>query len=136
MISKETTAIISISNNGIILNPKSNSNKQIPYSDVSKIHISVHQRQFVLKIFLITYFIFTLFCLNYLNLELSVFSIVIFTINFLVMNSLDFKSYRLQIVLKNNMIIEKRIPKKLKYEFISIVNEVRGNLNLEPTVVL
>jgi hypothetical protein len=136
MISKETTAIISISNNGIILNPKSNSNKQIPYSDVSKIHISVHQRQFVLKIFLISYFIFTLFCLNYLNLELSVFSIVIFTINFLVMNSLDFKSYRLQIVLKNNMIIEKRIPKKLKYEFISIVNEVRGNLNLEPTVVL
>jgi hypothetical protein len=136
MISKETTAIISISNNGIILNPKSNSNKQIPYSDVSKIHISVHQRQFVLKIFLISYFIFTLFCLNYLNLELSVFSIVIFTINFLVMNSLDFKSYRLQIVLKNNMIIEKRIPKKLKYEFISIVNEVRGNLNLEPSVVL
>lgn len=136
MISKETTAIISISNNGIILNPKSNSNKQIPYSDVSKIHISVHQRQFVLKIFLISYFIFTLFCLNYLNLELSVFSIVIFTINFLVMNSLDFKSYRLQIVLKNNMIIEKRIPKKLKYEFISIVNEVRGNLNIEPTVVL
>jgi hypothetical protein len=136
MISKETTAIISISNNGIILNPKSSSNKQIPYSDVSKIHISVHQRQFVLKIFLITYFIFTLFCLNYLNLELSVFSIVIFTINFLVMNSLDFKSYRLQIVLKNNMIIEKRIPKKLKYEFISIVNEVRGNLNLEPSVVL
>jgi hypothetical protein len=136
MISKETTAIISISNNVIILNPKSNSNKQIPYSDVSKIHISVHQRQFVLKIFLISYFIFTLFCLNYLNLELSVFSIVIFTVNFLVMNSLDFKSYRLQIVLKNNMIIEKRIPKKLKYEFISIVNEVRGNLNLEPTVVL
>ncbi|WP_229328821.1 hypothetical protein [Flavobacterium ammonificans] len=136
MISKETTAIISISNNGIILNPRSNNKEQIPYSDVSKIHISVHQRQFVLKIFLISYFIFTLFCLNYLNLELSVFSIVIFTINFLVMNSLDFKSYRLQIVLKNNMIIEKRIPKKLKYEFISIVNEVRGNLNLEPTVVL
>jgi hypothetical protein len=136
MISKETTAIISISNNGIILNPKSNSTEQILYSDVSKIYISVHQRQFVLKIFLISYFIFTLFCLNYLNLELSVFSIVIFTINFLVMNSLDFKSYRLQIVLKNNMIIEKRIPKKLKYEFISIVNEVRGNLNLEPTVVL
>ena len=136
MISKETTAIISISNNGIILNPKSNSTEQILYSDVSKIYISVHQRQFVLKIFLISYFIFTLFCLNYLNLELSVFSIVIFTINFLVMNSLDFKSYRLQIVLKNNMIIEKRIPKKLKYEFISIVNEVRGNLNLEPTLVL
>lgn len=136
MISKETTAIISISNNGITLNPKSNKKEQILYSDVSKIHISVHQRQFVLKIFLISYFIFTLFCLNYLNLELSVFSIVIFIINFLVMNSLDFKSYRLQIVLKNNMIIEKRIPKKLKYEVINIVNEVRGNLNLEPTVVL
>jgi hypothetical protein len=66
---------------------------------------------------------------------LSIFSILIFSINFIVINSLDFKSYRLQIVLKNNMIIEKRIPKKLKYEFITIINEVRNQLalHLSPT---
>ena len=128
MISKDTAALIRIATNGIVLNPKSKKKEQIPFTDVAKIHISVHQRQFVLKSFLIGYFIFTLICLRYLNLELSIFSILIFSINFIVINSLDFKSYRLQIVLKNNVIIEKRIPKKLKYDYISLISEIRRNL--------
>ena len=136
MISKETTAIICLAPNGIILNPKSKNNEQISFNEISKIHISVFQRQFILKLFLISYFIFTLFCLKYLNIELSIFSIIIFSINFVVINSLDFKSYRLQIVLKNNVVIEKRIPKKLKYEFISIVTEVRSNLHTNSSIAL
>ena len=54
----------------------------------------------------------------------------------MVMNTLDFKTYHLQIVLKNNAVIEKRIPKKLKYEFITIINEVRNqlHLNLNPAL--
>jgi hypothetical protein len=114
MISKETTALISIATNGIILNPKSRNKEQIPFEEVAKIHISIKQRQIILKSFLILYFLFTLLCLPYLNLELSIFSIVIFVINFMVMNTLDFKTYRLQIVLKNNVVIEKHIPKKIK----------------------
>lgn len=136
MISKDTAALIRIATNGIVLNPKSKKKEQIPFTDVAKIHISVHQRQFVLKSFLIGYFIFTLICLRYLNLELSIFSILIFSINFIVINSLDFKSYRLQIVLKNNVIIEKRIPKKLKYEFITVINEVRNQLQMNSTATL
>ena len=54
----------------------------------------------------------------------------------MVMNTLDFKTYRLQIVLKNNVIIEKHIPKKLKYEYISIINEVRNQLTQNPTPAL
>ncbi len=134
MISKETKAIISLAPNGIILNPKSKKNEQISFNEISKIHISVFQRQFILKLFLISYFIFTLFCLKFLSIELSIFSIIIFSINFIVINSLDFKSYRLEIVLKNNVIIKKRIPKKLKYEFISIVNEVRNNLHTKSSI--
>lgn len=135
MISKETKAFISIAKNGIILNPRSRNKEQIPFADVAKIHISIQQRQLALKSFLIGYFIFTLFCLQYLNLELSIVSILIFSINFVVMNTLDFKTYRLQIVLKNNTVIEKRIPKKLKYEFITVINEVRNRvaLHLVPT---
>jgi len=136
MISKDTTAIICIATHGIILNPQSKNKKQIQYDEVAKIHISVHHRQFVLKSFLIGYFLFTLFCLQYLNLELSIFSILIFIINFMVINTLDFKTFHLQIVLKNNTIIEKRIPKKLKYEFISVINEVRNQLQPIPTVAL
>ncbi len=130
MISKETKAFISIAKNGIILNPRSRNKEQIPFADVAKIHISIQQRQLVLKSFLISYFIFTLFCLQYLNLELSIVSILIFSINFVVMNTLDFKTYRLHIVLKNNTVIEKRIPKKLKYEFITVINDVRNQLAL------
>ncbi len=136
MTSKETTAIINIANTGIILNPLSKKKEQIPFSDVAKIHINVHHRKFILKSFLIGYFLFTLFCLQYLNLELSLFSILIFIINFMVMNTLDFKTYHLQIVLKNNAVIEKRIPKKLKYEFITIINDVRNQLQLNPTPAL
>ena len=136
MISKETTALISIAKNGIILNPNSRNKEQIPFNEVAKIHISIQQRQLLLKSFLILYFLFTLLCLPYLNLELSIFSIVIFVINFMVMNTMDFKTYRLQIVLKNNVIIEKHIPKKLKYEYISIINEVRNQLTQNPTPAL
>lgn len=128
MISKETKAFISIAKNGIVLNPKSRNKEQIPFADITKIHISIQQRQIALKSFLIGYFIFTLFCLQYLNVELSILSILIFSINFVVMNTLDFKTYRLQIILKNNTVIEKRIPKKLKYEFITVINEVRNEV--------
>lgn len=135
MISKETKAFISIAKNGIILNPRLRNKEQIPFADVAKIHISIQQRQLALKSFLIGYFIFTLFCLQYLNVELSIVSILIFSINFVVMNTLDFKTYRLQIVLKNNTVIEKRIPKKLKYELITVINEVRNRVaqQLVPT---
>nr|WP_314865851.1 hypothetical protein [uncultured Flavobacterium sp.] len=136
MISKETKAFISIAKNSIVLNPKSRNKEQIPFADVAKIHVSIQQRQFAFKSFLIGYFIFTLFCLQYLNLELSIFSILIFSINFVVMNTLDFKTYRLQIILKNNAVIEKRIPKKLKYEFITVINEVRNRLRMIPENVL
>ncbi|WP_296686809.1 hypothetical protein [Flavobacterium sp.] len=136
MISKETKTFISIVKNGIVLNPKSKNKEQIPFTDVAKIHISIQQRQFALKSFLIGYFIFTLFCLQYLNVELSILSVLIFSINFVVMNTLDFKTYRLQIILKNNTIIEKRIPKKLKYEFITLINEVRNELKLKRETIL
>ena len=128
MISKETATLISLAKTGIVLNSKSRNIKQIPFEDVAKIYISIQQRKLILKTFLIGYFIFTFFCLQYLNLELSIFSVLIFGVNFIVMNTLDFKTYRLQIVLKNNTVIEKRIPKKLKYEFITIINEVRNHL--------
>jgi hypothetical protein len=128
MISKETTNLISIGNNGIILNPKSNSNQQIPFADVVKVHLQIKHHQAVLKLFLISYFIFTLICMRYLNLELSIFSAFIYIINFFVINTLDFKSYRLQIVLKNNVVIERHIPKKLKYDYISLISEIRRNI--------
>ncbi len=128
MITKETTTIISLVKTGIILNPTSRNKEQISFEDVSKIHICIRKRKLILKTFLIGYFIFTLFCMQYLNMELSIFSMLIFCINFIVINTLDFKTYRLQIILKNNVVIEKRIPKKLKYDYISLISEIRRNL--------
>jgi hypothetical protein len=128
MISKQSTNLISITNNGIILNSKSKSNQQIPFAEVAKVHLQIRHHQTILKIFLISYFIFTLLCMQYLNLEMSIFSAFIYIINFFVINTLDFKSYRLQIVLKNNNVIEKQIPKKFKYDYISLISEIRRNI--------
>lgn len=128
MTSKQSTNLISITNNGIILNSKSKSNQQIPFAEVAKVHLQIRHHQTILKIFLISYFIFTLLCMQYLNLEMSIFSAFIYIINFFVINTLDFKSYRLQIVLKNNNVIEKQIPKKLKYDYISLISEIRRNI--------
>ena len=128
MISKQSTNLISITNNGIILNSKSKSNQQIPFAEVAKVHLQIRHHQTILKIFLISYFIFTLLCMQYLNMEMSIFSAFIYIINFFVINTLDFKSYRLQIVLKNNNVIEKQIPKKLKYDYISLISEIRRNI--------
>ena len=136
MISKQSTNLISITNNGIILNSKSKSNQQIPFAEVAKIHLQIRHHQTILKIFLISYFIFTLLCMQYLNLEMSIFSAFIYIINFFVINTLDFKSYRLQIVLKNNNVIEKQIPKKLKYDYISLISEIRRNILPEHSPVL
>ena len=128
MISKQSTNLISITNNGIILNSKSKSYQQIPFAEVAKVHLQIRHHQTILKIFLISYFIFTLLCMQYLYLEMSIFSAFIYIINFFVINTLDFKSYRLQIVLKNNNVIEKQIPKKLKYDYISLISEIRRNI--------
>lgn len=136
MISKETSTSISIIKTGIIINSKSKRTEKILFEDVAKIHISIQKRQFILKSFLILYFLFTLLCLPYLNIELSIFSIVIFVVNFMVMNTLDFKTYRLQIVLKNNVIIEKHIPKKLRYEYITIINQIRNQIQQNPKLAL
>ena len=136
MISKQSTNLISITNNGIILNSKSKSNQQIPFAEVAKVHLQIRHHQTILKIFLISYFIFTLLCMQYLNLEMSIFSAFIYIINFFVINTLDFKSYRLQIVLKNNNVIEKQIPKKLKYDYISLISEIRRNILPEHSPVL
>jgi len=136
MISKQSTNLISITNNGIILNSKSKSNQQIPFAEVAKIHLQIRHHQTILKIFLISYFIFTLLCMQYLNMEMSIFSAFIYIINFFVINTLDFKSYRLQIVLKNNNVIEKQIPKKLKYDYISLISEIRRNILPEQSPAL
>ena len=55
MISKQSTNLISITNNGIILNSKSKSNQQIPFAEVAKIHLQIRHHQTILKIFLISY---------------------------------------------------------------------------------
>lgn len=132
MFSKATTSIIIIGTQGIILKPSSKKKEQIPFTDIAKIHIKVQHRKFVLKSFFISHFIFILFCLQYLNLKISIFLTLFFIINIIAMNILDFKTYHLQIILKDNTVIGERIPKKWKFEFVSVISKVRNNLQINP----
>ena len=134
MCSKATTSVIKVTTKGIILKFSSEKDEQIPFTDIAKIYIKVQQQKFVLISFFILHFFFIWFCLQDLNLEFSIFSILIFIINIIVMNIIDFKTYHLQIILKDNTVIDKRISKKWKYEFTSIINEVRNKLQLNPVL--
>lgn len=133
MISKETNALISIFTNGIILNPKSKKKEKILFSDITKIHIRVLKWSTIVKRILIGHFVLILIELWHLNLELYLFSGIIFSITFIMISSFDIKSYRLQIILKNNTVIEKRVPRELKHEFISFISEVRHKLQINST---
>jgi hypothetical protein len=42
----------------------------------------------------------------------------------------------LQIILKDNTVIGKKIPKKWKFEFIPIINEVRNQVQMNPVLFL
>nr|WP_314864440.1 hypothetical protein [uncultured Flavobacterium sp.] len=136
MFSKVTSSIIKITTKGIILELSSKKEEQIPFTDIAKIHIKVQHRNFVLKSFYIGHFIFTLVCLQYLSIELSIFSTFIFVINIISINIIDFKTYHLQIILKDNTVIGKKIPKKWKFEFIPIINEVRNQVQMNPVLFL
>ena len=127
MISKETAALVSLANKGIILNPKSKKEEIVLFSDVSKIHLRILKTKTIVTIFLVVYFIFTLMYTRYLTFELSLFSILIFLINFMLVRTIDFKSYSLRIILKNNAVIEQRFPKKLKFEIVELIHEVRSH---------
>lgn len=119
---------ISLTENGIMLSYKSSKQKEILFSELDKIYITVNkisQTQEVL--FILGLIGITLISLLYLQAEIIIPIFILIT--FIIIVKLNnYKSYGLKIRLKNGTFLKKQVPSKLKYETVAIVNDVRKEL--------
>jgi len=119
---------IAIAKNGMILISKANTEKEILFSELDKIYISVY------KIPPIYDFLFIVFSLGLVIFSLLYLPLILFSIIFLliiitvILKMNNYKSYQLKIKLKNGGLIKKQVPLKLKYEMIDAVNKVRKEI--------
>lgn len=119
---------IVITKKGIMLSNKSNKKKEILFSELDKIYITINK---IPKIYEVLFVLF--------SIGIAVFSLlyqqphIILPISFLIIVAVikkmnTYKIYRLKICLKNGTFFKKHIPLKLKYESIDLINDVKKEL--------
>lgn len=119
---------ITINKKGIILIYKESDQKEILYSDLDEIYITVNKirpfSEFVLFLISIAVAIFSILIFQ-TNIILTLSLIIVITI---VLKMNTHRRYGLKIVLRNGEIFEKKIQARLKHEKIDIVNEVKKEI--------
>ena len=119
---------LNIEKNKLILSSKKMKNREILFSELDSIYMSVNKYPSLYECLplLFSIVIIAIFLL-YLSLDLILFLpplIIIFSI--VKMN--NYKSYELKIRLKNGMFMKKQVPLKLKFETIDIINAVKKEI--------
>nr|WP_315167067.1 hypothetical protein [uncultured Flavobacterium sp.] len=119
---------ISVSDNGIKLSLKSKELKQISFSEIDKIYITVNNKKtnYVILLTVISLGI-VLLSLFYLPLGI-IFLIPLSMVVIGIIVSNNYQSYRLNIALKDGDVFIKRISQKLKYETIDVVNNIKEKI--------
>ena len=119
---------ISVSDNGIKLSLKSKKLKQISFSEIDKIYITVNNKKtnYVILLTVISLGI-VLLSLFYLPLGI-IFLIPLSMVVIGIIVSNNYQSYRLNIALKDGDVFIKRISQKLKYETIDVVNNIKEKI--------
>lgn len=119
---------ISVSENGILLNLKSKELKEISFSEIDKIYITVNNKKtnYVILLSVISLGIVIL-SLFYLPLGIVfLFPLSMVVIGIIVSN--NYQSYGLNIALKDGDVFKKRISQNLKYETIDVVNNIKEKI--------
>lgn len=128
MIYKNKIKNITLDKKGITLKYKEILQKEILYSELDEIYITVNKTK-----------PFSVFILLMISLIAAVFSILVLQTNIILTLSLliifmvvlkmnTFKKYGLKICLKNGEIIETRIVAKSKHETIDTVNQIKKEI--------
>jgi hypothetical protein len=128
MILKNKIQEITLDKKGIILNYKEREQKEILYSELNEIYITVNKTRpfYEFIIILISVCIATFsFLILQTNIILTLCLLIIFT-TIVKMNT--YKRYALKICLKNGDIIKTKIPSKSKHETIDVVNDVKKEI--------
>ncbi len=119
---------ISVSENGILLSLKSKELKEISFSEIDKIYITVNNKKtnYVILLSVISLGIVIL-SLFYLPLGIVfLFPLSMVVIGIIVSN--NYQSYGLNIALKDGDVFKKRISQNLKYETIDVVNNIKEKI--------
>jgi hypothetical protein len=128
MILKNKIEEITLDQKGIILSYKERDQKEILYSELNEIYITVNKikpfSEFLIILISISIATFSFLILQ-TNIILTLSLLIIFTI---IVKTNTYKRYGLKICLKNGETIEKKILAKSKHETIDIVNDVKKEI--------
>lgn len=119
---------ITVVEHGIILNKKGKTKKEILFSELDQIYITVNKMKTSnrLLVMLILLF-FGLFSYFYLHVDIPIILAYLLVI-LLILKTNKFRSYTLKIHLKNGKTFKKEVQLKSKQETIDIVTEVRKEI--------
>ena len=128
MILKNKIEEITLDKKGIILSYKERAQKEILYSELNEIYITVNKikpfSEFLIILISICIATFSFLILQ-TNIILTLSLLIIFTI---IVKTNTYKRYGLKICLKNGETIEKKILAKSKHETIDIVNDIKKEI--------
>ncbi|MFE3849470.1 hypothetical protein ACFX5D_16040 [Flavobacterium sp. LB3P45] len=128
MIFKNKLEEITLDKEGMILNCKERAQKEILFSELNEIYITVNKRkpfsEFLIILISVCIASFSFLFLQ-TNIMITLSVLLIFT---LVVRMSIYNRYGVKICLKNGEIIEKKIEAKSKHEIIDIVNDVKKEI--------
>lgn len=115
---------ITLVEHGIILNKRGKIKKEILFSELDQIYISVNKMKLSNKFLIL---LLLLFSHLYLQVEIPII-LAYLTVIIFILKMKKFRNYTLKIRLKNGKTFEKKIAEKLKQEAIDIINEIRKEI--------
>lgn len=119
---------ITLVKNGLILDYKSKQKKEILFSELDKIYITVKNMKIIYELSIILLSM-GIAALSYFYLQTDIILLIAFLIVIaIVLKMNDFKSYGLKIRLKTGTTFEKKVPAKSKHETIDLVHDVRKGI--------
>lgn len=119
---------ITLAERGIILNKRGKIKKEILFSELDQIYISVHKMNLSNKFLIILVLLFAgLYTHLYLQVVIPII-LAYLTVIIFILKMNKFRNYTLKIRLKNGKTFEKKIAEKLKQEAIDLINEIRKEI--------
>jgi hypothetical protein len=119
---------ITLAKHGIILNKRGKIKKEILFSELDQIYISVNKMKLSNKFSIILVLLFFgLFSHLYLQVDIPII-LAYLTVIIFILKMNKFRNYTLKIRLKNGKTFEKKITEKLKQEAIDLINEIRKEI--------
>jgi hypothetical protein len=128
MLYKNKIENITLEKKGITLTYKELPQREILYSELDEIYITINKTEPFFKLIIIL----TSLCIaafSYLILQTNIILILaLLMVISIVVKMNTHKSYGLKIILKNRDVFEKKINAKSKHETIDIINDIRKEI--------